>query len=283
MVKIVTDTTSGLTLEQAAQLGIPFIPQIIVFGNENYRDDTEIDTKTFLAKLRTSPSLPKTAAPPPALYNPIYQEAVEKGESVIVICPSAEVSGTVRSATIAAQDFPGADIRVFDTRTIAGGLASMVLQANEWAKEGLDADTIMDKLGQMSRRHHIYFLVDTLEYLYKGGRIGGAAALVGSILQVKPILTLRNGRAEPFESQRTKKRALARLIEIVEEKYPKSKPGYLSVMRGEAEEEAKALAEQLSTQLAVANVPLYLMPPAILVHAGPGVLAVSFFAEEDNV
>ncbi len=279
MIKIVADTTSGIPPEKARELGIAYIPQIIIFGDEAYRDDTEIDNVTFLQKLRSSPVLPKTAAPQPLLYTPIYQEFGQKGNTIVVICPSAEVSGTVRSATIAAQDFPEADIRILDTRTIGAGLASLVLKAVEWVNQGMGADELVQKIMEMSAREKVYFLVDTLEYLHKGGRIGGAQKLVGGILQVKPILTLKNGRAEAAESQRTKQRAVARLKELVITDYPKDRNGYLSIMHGGVEEEAIALAKDLAAQLNMKpeNIPIYFLPPAILVHAGPGVLGVSFF------
>ena len=221
MVKIVADTTSGLPRDMMKSLNIPLIPQIVIFGEESYRDDTELDTAAFLAKLKASSELPKTAAPPPALYNPIFTEAKKQRESVIVIAPSEKVSGTVRAAVVAAQDFPDVDVRVVDSLTVAGNLGSLVLMADEWAKSGLDADTIVNRLNDWIGRGRIYFLVNTLEYLQKGGRIGGAKALIGKMLQVKPILCVSAGQVEPFEQQRTKKRALARLLEIVEDQCPK--------------------------------------------------------------
>jgi DegV family protein with EDD domain len=179
MVKIVADTTSGLPSEMLKTLGIPLIPQIVVFGEESYRDDTDLDTATFLKKLRVSPELPKTAAPPPQLYHPIFERALKDGDSVIVIAPSAKLSGTVRSAEVAARDFSKLNVHVVDSQTIAGNLASLVLIADVWAKSGLDADTIISRLSEWIPRGHIYFLVNTLEYLQKGGRIGGAKALMG--------------------------------------------------------------------------------------------------------
>jgi DegV family protein with EDD domain len=277
MVKIVADTTSGLPLEMLKSLNIPVIPQIVVFGEESYRDDTELDTATFLAKLKATKELPKTAAPAPALYNPIFSEANQNRESVIVIAPSAKVSGTVRAAMVAAQDFPETDVRVVDSLTVAGNLASLVLMADAWAKSGLDADVIVNRLNDWIVRGRIYFLVNTLEYLQKGGRIGGAKALLGELLQVKPILCLRDGQVEPFEQQRTKKRALARLLEIVEDQCPKSPEAHLSVMQADAMVEARALAAELKTRLKLTFIPIYELPPAIVVHGGPGVLAVGFF------
>jgi DegV family protein with EDD domain len=279
MITIITDTTSSLTTKRANDLNIPYLPQIIIFGQDSYRDDTEIDTATFLKKLREFPTLPKTAAPPPALYTPIYKEEIEKGNSIIVITPSSEVSGTARSATVAAEEFPGADIRIIDTRSIAAGLGSVVLQSLEWVKQGLDVDTVEAKIRDMASRERLFFIVDTLEYLQKGGRIGGAAALVGSLLQVKPILTIRNGRAEAVESQRTKKRAIARIKEIVENECPRSDDAWLSVSHCDAEDEAIALANDLKEMTGIQNIPIYELPPAIVVHAGPKVLEVSYFVK----
>lgn len=277
MVKIVADTLSCLSLEEARELGIPYLPQIIIFGEESYRDDTEITHKIFLEKLKSSSVLPKTAAPPPALYAPIFKEAQTIGSDIIVVCPSAELSGTYRSAQVAARDFPELNIQIIDTSTIGGALASIVLKSREWALQGLPIEKISENIKDMSRRNKTYFLVDTLEYLHKGGRIGGAQALIGSILQVKPILTIINGRVEPAESQRTHKRAVARLKEMIVSDCPKGTESHVTVMHGDAENEALMFAEELSTLLGVSNIPVYELPPAVLVHSGPGALAISYF------
>jgi DegV family protein with EDD domain len=277
MVKIVTDTTSGLPREMLKSLGIPLIPQIVIFGEDSYRDDSELDTTAFLTKLKASKDLPKTAAPAPALYDPIYAEANQLGESVIVVAPSSKVSGTVRAAEVAAHDFPGTDIRVVDSKTIAGNLASLVLMADEWAKSGSDADTIVCMLDEWIKRGRLYFLVNTLEYLQKGGRIGGAKALIGELLQVKPILCVRNGQVEPYEQQRTKKRALARLLEIAEDQCPKGIEAHLCVMQADAMEEAMKLTADLKNRMKLNSIPIYELPPAIVVHGGPGALAIGFF------
>src|SRR4030067_3278691 len=139
MFKIITDTPAGLPRDLPTRLGIPVLPQIVVFGEESYRDDSELDTATFLQKLRAARELPKTAAPPPALFTPYFKRFLDQGHSIICLHPSADVSGTVRGATVAAQDFPGADIRVIDTRSVAGPMAAMVLQAHAWAQAGLSA------------------------------------------------------------------------------------------------------------------------------------------------
>lgn len=278
MITIVADTLSCLTLSEAQQLGIPFLPQIIIIGDETYRDDTEIDSKTFLKKLQTSPVLPKTAAPPPNLYHPIYEKYATPGNTVIVICPSAILSGTVRGATVAKNDFPDADIRVIDTLTIASGMGSIVHKAHEWNLQGLSADQIVANIEEMASRWKVYFLVDTLEYLHKGGRIGSASAVVGSLLQVKPILTVHDGKIDMAEKQRTKHRAMARLRELVYSECPHNEDACLTVMHAGAEEEAQKLSEEFKAEIGLSEVPVKEVPPAVVVHAGPGVLAVSFFS-----
>ena len=143
MTIIVSDTTSGLPLDLAKELGIPMIPQQVIFEEQSYRDDTEITTAEFIKKLRASSSLPKTAAPLPNMYNPIFSEAVETGETVLVIAPSEKISGTVRSAETARRDFPAADIRIIDTHTIAGCVGSLALEARKLAQAGKSADEII--------------------------------------------------------------------------------------------------------------------------------------------
>jgi DegV family protein with EDD domain len=280
MVQIIADTLSSIPVSTAKELGIPFLPQIVIFGNDSYRDDSEMDSSMFLQKLRSSSQLPKTAAPPPDLYHPYYQQLKDKNETGIVIAPSATLSGTVRSAEVAALDFPGVDIRVLDTRSIAGGMGELVLEADRMAKSGMDADTIFNKITDLSKKSRTYFLVDTLEFLYKGGRIGGAKALFGSILQVKPILTLVDGRTEPAESQRTKKRALARLIELVREEITKDGNSHLCISQEGADPSDLAyLIDQFKSEFGVKEVPVYGLPPAILTHAGPGTIAVSYIKQ----
>jgi len=277
MTIIVADTTCGLPRDLMKQRGIPFVPQVVIFGEESYHDDEQLDTATFLQKLKAFPTLPKTAAPEPPLYYPIFEEVKKKGESVVVVAPTSKASGTVRSAQMAAQEFPRLDIRVVDSLTISCNLGSMVLVANEMAKAGADADEIVKRLNDMIPRGRIYFLVDTLEYLAKGGRIGGAKKLLAELLEIKPILQIKDGQVEPFEQQRTKKRALARLVEVVTEQCKGGDEAHLCVLQVEAEKEAEALVEELKSKVFVSDIPIYELPPAIVVHAGPKAMGVGFF------
>jgi DegV family protein with EDD domain len=277
MIKIIADTTCGLPLSELADLGIDVIPQIIIFNGQPYRDDTEIDTPTFLSKLQEAKELPKTAAPPPALYEPLFQNYAEHGHSIVIPTPSTELSGTYRSAVIAAENVPEADVHILDTRTIAGGLGVLVKKAKEWGDEGKDPETIITDLKSLAQREVVYFLVDTLEYLHKGGRIGNASFLVGSLLQMKPILGVVDGKVTAIEKQRTSVKALKRLKELVLTQCPTCDESLITVSHCGGQDRAERFAQELSKTLGIKNIPVYEVPPAIVVHGGPGIISVSFF------
>jgi DegV family protein with EDD domain len=277
MTIIVADTTCGLPHPLLAERGIPVVPQVVIFGEQSFHDDKDFDTSVFLQKLKASFKLPKTAAPEPSLYFPIFEEAQRKGESVLVVAPTGKASGTFRSAETAALDFPDVDIRVIDTQTISCNLGSMVLLADDMAKAGKSADEIITKLTDMIPCGRLYFVVDTLEYLAKGGRIGGAKKLLAELLEIRPILQVKDGQVEPFEQQRTKKRALARLVEVAVEQCQGGEDAHLCVIQVAAEQEAQALVQELKAKIQVSDIPIYQLPPAIVVHAGPKTLGLGFF------
>jgi DegV family protein with EDD domain len=279
MIKVIADTTCGLPLTELSELGVDVIPQIIIFDDQPYKDDSEIDTPTFLSKLKEAKELPKTAAPPPALYEPLYREYAKLGYSIVIPTPSADLSGTFRSAEVAAEMVPEADVHILDTRTIAGGLGVLVKRAKTWADEGKDPETIINDLETMAKRETVYFLVDTLEFLHKGGRIGNASYLIGSVLQMKPILGVEDGKVSAIEKQRTSAKAFNRVKELVLSQCPHCAEAYLTVSHCGGQERAEKLAMELGEALGIENVPVYEVPPAIVVHGGPGIISVSFFAE----
>jgi len=277
-IRVVTDTTAVLPRDYVEAHHVENVPQIIIFGEESFQEDYEISFADFIRRLRASKQLPKTAAPPPGLMVEAYRRQLAEADTILSLHPSTEVSGTVRSALTAKEEaFPEADIRILDTRTVGADLASMVMDAVEWAESGVSADEIMQRLQAMLPRSRTYFLVATLEYLQKGGRIGGAAALVGSVLQIKPILELRDGRVEPLERVRTHHLALERLKELVREQCPRDPLAHLSVMNADEGEAAERLAREFERTLGFKRVPVYNVGASITTHGGPGILAVAFF------
>ncbi len=280
MIRIVTDSTAGLSPEMAQQYGIAVVPQVVIFGDEQFLELQELSAADFMARLQAARILPKTAAPSPGAFEAVYRPWVEAGDAILSIHPSADISGTMRGATTAAASFPGADLRLLDTRTIAGPLGRLVLLAAAMAAEGRQVDEIWQRLNDLAPRARIYFLVDTLDYLQRGGRIGGAAALVGSLLQVKPILGLSDGRVVVVERQRTHSRALNRLKELVITAAARGEAAYLSVMDAGRPVLAQTLADELQAALDAPDVFSADLVPAIVTHTGPGALGVGFFLAE---
>ena len=277
MTHLITDTTSCITIEEGRNLGIPVIPQVIVFGEESFLEGIDMDNQAFLDRLSKSANLPKTAAPPVQEFISTFARLVPSGEAILCLHPSADVSGTVRSALTAAAEFPGADIRVIDTRLVASPLASLVLQAREWSLQGMPTDLLEQNIREMAKRGRVYFLVSGLDFLARGGRIGGAQALLGGLLQIKPILKFQDGKVDQYERERTHRRALSRLKQIVIDQAPAHGNSYLTVLHAGVPEQGHSLAEELGKSLGLSSISVYDMPPAIVTHAGPGVLGAGFF------
>jgi DegV family protein with EDD domain len=277
MIRIIADTTSCLPKSIQESCHIPVVPQMIHFGEDSFTEGIDIDTDSFLARLESAKELPKTSAPPPELFSRIFEDQRQSTHTFICVHPSTDLSGTVRSAETASLNFPDLDIRILDTRLVASPLGSVVHQAALWAQQGLAANVICRQIQELSRRGKIYFLVATLDYLARGGRIGGASALVGNALRIKPILALSDGKVEPLAKERTFRKALDHLKSLVLEEYPSSREGFLSIMHAGSPELASDLSRFFSENLPNTKPIISYLPPAIITHAGPGSIAVGFF------
>lgn len=277
MIKIITDTTSCLPDAIRKEFDIGLVPQFIHFGEETFIEGLDLDTDSFLLQLSNSTFLPKTSAPPPEYFQRIFKEFSSPGNSLICIHPSTDLSGTIRSAETARLDFPDSDIRIIDTRLVASPLGTVVHQAALWAAAGHNGDFICTQVSDLSKRCRLYFLVATLDFLARGGRIGGASALVGNALQIKPLLSLVDGKVEQYAKERTFKRALDHLKTLVLDEYPSDTEGHMSIMHAGTPDLAQELSVFFSDNLGISTPLISYLPPAIITHAGPGSLAVGFF------
>jgi fatty acid kinase fatty acid binding subunit len=279
MIKIIADTLSCISPDSAIRIGIDLLPQYVIFGETTYRDDTEIDAQKFLRMATTSRVFPTTAAPAPILYKPIFEKINKDHDIALVISPSAKVSGTFQSVEKAACEFPGTDIRIVDTQLLAAGLGTVVKEAKKWIDSGLGIDQVIERINSLAAKNRTYVLVDTLEFLKRGGRIGAASALIGGLLDMKPILAFRNGQIEPIEKQRTKKKAIERMKDLVLTDCAHGSSTNLVIMHGDVISDAEKLADEFQEILGLKDIPIIYPPSAILVHSGPGMLAVSYFTD----
>jgi DegV family protein with EDD domain len=215
MVRILTEGTSCISPAVGRQKGVVVVPHLINFSGQVYREWLELDAGTFIAKLNASDEIPTTSPAPVGDFVEALRPLVESGEPVICLAVSRDLSQTCNNMQEASRHFPGADIRIIDTRVTSSLLATLVLLAAEWAAAGQNVDVIEQCVRNMIPNGRIYFLVPTLDYLAKGGRIGGAAAWLGTILQLKPILTLTEGRVDRYEMVHTYQHGIIKMQELV--------------------------------------------------------------------
>lgn len=210
-VAIVTDSTSDLQT-RAAQMGVEVVPLYINFQGKIHKDWVEITPTKIFEGVKAGAGMPSTSQPSPADFKAVYEQVLQKADHVLSIHISSKLSGTVGSAMLAAQDFPG-KVTVFDSLAASMGIGMMVERAKELMDQGADLPQVLVELERIRADHLVRFTLATLDYLKKNGRIGGAQALLGGLLGIKPILTVKEGRVEPAGRARGEKKALAEMVE----------------------------------------------------------------------
>jgi DegV family protein with EDD domain len=272
-VHIVTDSTGDIPEALLRKHEITVVPLNVHFGDEAFKDGVDIWANEFYYKLEESSILPKTSQPAPGDFLKVYEELTRGGDSVISVHISSQLSGTLQSATMARQMLPQADITVLDTRSASMGLGLVAVEAAEAAAQGLDKTEILKVVQRAIDNVQILFVVDTLEYLQKNGRIGQASALLGTLLNIKPILTVQDGVVCPVEKARGKGKALDRIFGLLKERYGEN-PVRFSVVHADRAEEAGQLAERLKNEFSVIDVCIAEIGPVVGVHTGPGALGI---------
>jgi DegV family protein with EDD domain len=275
-VRFVCDSTADLDPGYREAHGVRTVPLKVLFGDETFVDGVDIDAATFYSKMRGSSRNPTTSQPTPAEFEAAFRAAAADGSTVVCTTISSEMSGTYGAAVAAREALADLDIRVIDTRTVAMGHHLVVRQAVACADDGGSADAVMETISEVMRRERSLFTVPTLEYLRRGGRIGGAKALLGSMLSIKPVLQLADGRIEPYDKARTNQRALERigdeLISAVGESGRKA-----VAVAGHAErlDDCLAMAERVRPHC-VSDPIVMAIGPIVGSHAGPGCIGLTF-------
>ncbi|NLG27849.1 MAG: DegV family protein [Chloroflexi bacterium] len=272
---VLTDSCAALPSEFVERHNVRVIPLYLMVDGKTYRDGVDMTPEAFYEMLPKTTALPTTSQPSVGDFVTAYRELVAAGATDIVsIQMAGGISGTVNSARTAAQEVTGARIEIVDTQC-AVAIEYVVIEAVVRAIEnGADMDTVLAICNRVLEQQRTVFLVDTLEYLYKGGRIGGATALVGSLLQFKPILHFVDGKITALERQRTTVRALHRLAELQVERFGKAEPLRAVLMQAACPERAQELDALLKQELNVAESTTVVLSPVIGAHAGPGTLGL---------
>ncbi len=275
---IITDSTAYIPAPLVQQHGIHVVPLTLVWGNETFHDGTEITPPEFYKRLKTAKVMPSTSQTTPEEFKKEFAPILAAGDSILAILISSQLSGTVDSAVQAKAEFPNAHIEIIDTLTTAMALGYCTLAAARAVKDGAglaDAAAVARRAVDSSG---VIFVVDTLEFLRRGGRIGGAAAFVGTALNMKPLLTVKDGKVDALDKVRTKGKATARMLDIVEERIGSRRPLRIASLQAAAEEEAKALLETAGKRFSPDESVFSEVSPVIGTHVGPGTIGLAWCA-----
>lgn len=274
-IRIVTDSTSDIPEAVRKQYGIEMVPLKVHFGSETYYDAITIQPDQFYEKLAASSSLPTTSQPSPADFLDLYKRLTDEPDTEIIsIHLSAALSGTYQSAVLAKSLLDAEKpIAIIDSKSASYGIGLLAVEAAKAAQAGKSTDDILDLLARIRKEMRIYFLVGTLEYLQKGGRIGKAAALFGSLLNIKPILTLDDdGEVSSVDKVRGHKKAVARIVELLKADFG-DRPLNMTVAHASSPDVAAEFSEVLKANFNIAEMTFTDVGPVIGTHAGPGTVA----------
>lgn len=264
---IVTDSTADLPSSLLEGLPIRIVPLIIDVGGRSYFDQVDITSERVAALLRAKQLL-RTSQPSVGAFQAVYEPLLREGFDIVSIHIAAQLSGTWNAARLAAQQAPDR-IAVIDGQTVSIGTGWLVFEAAHLAVQGASQATIVETIERRKRDVRVFAMLDTLEYLYRGGRIGRASAFLGTALQVKPILTVREGVVEPVERVRTTRRAIERLVELATEHGPFD---HLAVLHLDALALAESLRDRLLALYPDQTIPLSNLGPVVGTYTGPGTL-----------
>lgn len=273
-VRIVTDSTCDLPPALAAEFGVTVVPLTVAFGEEAFLDGVTIDPASFYERLVASPRLPKTSQPSVAAFRDAYLALAEETGEIVSIHISSRLSGTLNSASVAVSQVARDDVHIelIDSYNVSLGLGAIVLEAAAAAQSGAPLEKVAEVARRAMDRVHVVCLLDTLEYLQKGGRIGRARSMLGALLSIKPLVQVQDGEVAPFERVRTRSRALERLFELAT-----ADRTIKRIFVGSAgnDADAEAFAERLRPLLPHTDVRLGQIGPVVGVYAGPNTLGIA--------
>lgn len=283
-IAFVTDSTSFLPAELIKKYKIIVTPQILIWDEQTYQDGVDIQPAEFYTRLITAKTMPTTSRVSPIVMQSAFQNLVDKGYEVIGLFVSSKFSGTVQSAMQGKETMgaAGEKVTVIDTLATSMKLGLIVLAAARAAENGSNLSECLAVAEETRKNSGLYFAVDTLEFLHRGGRIGGAQRFIGSALNLKPILALKDGRVEGVERIRTKSKAHNRLIELVAEQLIGKSNIRLVGLHANADKDAKTLLDRAVQQLNPIETIFAEVSPVVGTHTGPGTVGIAYSFEQSD-
>jgi len=279
-VALVTDSTAYIPKDLVTKYNISVVPNVLIFGEEIYNDGVDIQPAEFYKKLESADVMPSTSQVSIPSFQEVFTKLAGQGYDILAVVLSNGLSKTTNSAVQAREMVTGARIEIVDSQTLAMALGFIVLEAAKAANQGVSVDeckAIAEK-ARDGKHTGIVFSPNTLEFLHRGGRIGGGSRFLGTALQLKPILEVVDGKVEAIERVRTRRKALIRLIDLTEERIAGRTPVRLATLHANAYEDAQALLEIAVAQLNPDESVLSELSPVVGTHAGPGTLGLAFMA-----
>jgi DegV family protein with EDD domain len=275
-VRIVVDSTSDLPKEVQDRLKIEVVPLKVHFGNQTYLDSVTLTSDAFFEKLGASKEMPTTSQPSPVDFLEVYKKLLEEPDTAIIsLHLSSALSGTYQSAVLAKSLLGGDEnVTIVDTKSASLGFGMLAIAAAEAAANGADTEACLELIGRMKEQTQLYFLVDTLEFLHRNGRIGKASAVFGSLLNIKPILSIDDeGVIYPVDKIRGSRKAMGRIMELLKEKYEGVEVD-ITLVHASSPASAQEFAGVIQEQFTVRNTSYYELGPVIGTHVGPGTLGL---------
>jgi len=275
----VVDSTAYIPHDQVQQFDIKVIAQVLIWDDETMLDGVDIQPTAFYERLRESKTMPTTSQATIEAFKDVFKPLVEAGRPILAILVSDKLSGTIQSAEQAKAEFPGAKIVIVDSEAAAMALGFQVLAAARGAREGKSFEEVTEIARRAKEQTGVLLVVDTLEFLHRGGRIGGASRLIGTALSMKPVLELQDGVLDVVERVRTRSKAQARLLDILEERIDGRPNLRLAVLHAAAEERARDLLEIAADRLNPIETVFSEVSPVVGTHVGPGTLGLCYSVE----
>ncbi|MEB1809367.1 MAG: DegV family protein [Bacillaceae bacterium] len=273
-IAFVTDSTAYITEELKNHPDVYVMPLAIIFGDTVYEDGISLTTEQLYEKIKQSKEVPKTSQPAVGKFVELYEKLKEEYDQAIAVHISSKLSGTLESSRSASEmaEFP---VEIVDSKSMSYAITSLIQTGMKLAKDGVEGDTIAQRLREEADKGENYILLGSLEQFYKGGRMSGTQFLIGNLLQIKPIIRInQNGEFEVFEKVRSEKKAVRRLLELIQNAYEKHSISEVQIMHGNVLEKAVSLEKDIKSKYPNMNVVIGEISSTIAAHAGEGTVAI---------